>query len=242
MPDVYQIAGYGGVVFYIGSYGCLQMGLVRGSSYTYAILNMIAAALVLVSLMRDWNMFSAVIQIAWISLSVAGIVRVWLLTHMLRFSDEERALIDTRFANMRKIDAKKLLRAGAWVDGHPGDALTCQGRAVTQLSYIATGGVDIDVGGQVIAQVGAGEFIGEMACMDSGPASASVRLNQPTRYFAVTSEALRGLVRRNSDVRAHLDLAFSGNTRSKLVATNTLLEQSIKARNVVPAHDEAFPK
>jgi hypothetical protein len=59
--DYYQIAGYGGVVFYLSSYGLLQMGVLRVNSYTYAALNMLAAALVLVSLFRNWNLFSAII-------------------------------------------------------------------------------------------------------------------------------------------------------------------------------------
>jgi len=235
--DYYQIAGYGGVAFYLGSYALLQMGVVRGSSYTYAALNLLAAAFVLVSLFRSWNLFSAIIQISWITLSVIGIGRVWVLTNMLRFSDEEKELLDTRFPTLRPIDAKKLLDTGAWHDGKTGDALTEQGQPVVALSYLAAGGVDILVGGQVIAQVGPGQFIGEMACMTSGSASASVRLNQPTRYFSAPSEALRRLVKRNPDIAPHLDLAFSGNIRSKLVATNSVLEKTMKAREPVAAAD-----
>ena len=65
MIDYYQVAGYGGVAFYLGSYGLLQLGVLRGNSYTYAALNLLAAALVLVSLFRNWNLFSAIIQISW---------------------------------------------------------------------------------------------------------------------------------------------------------------------------------
>ena len=228
MIDYYQVAGYGGVAFYLGSYGLLQLGVLRGNSYTYAALNLLAAALVLVSLFRNWNLFSAIIQISWITLSVIGIARVWVLSNMLRFSDEERELLKTRFPALRPIEAKKLMDAGSWHDGQAGEALTRQGAPVEALTYLAAGGVDIDVGGQIIAQ---------MACMTSGPASASVRLNQPTRYFRVPSEALRRLVRRNPDIAPHLDLAFSGNIRSKLMATNTVLEKAMKARDTVPARD-----
>ncbi|MFL4470480.1 Crp/Fnr family transcriptional regulator [Tateyamaria armeniaca] len=237
MLDYYQIAGYGGVFFYLGSYGLLQLGVLKGNSYTYAALNMLAAGLVLVSLFRNWNLFSAIIQISWITLSIMGIARVWVLTNMLRFSDEEKTLLASHFPALRAIEAKKLMDAGAWYDGDVGDALTEQGAPVDALSYLASGGVDIDVGGQIIAQVGPGQFIGEMACMSSGPASASVRLNQPTRYFSAPSEALRRLVRRNPDIAPHLDLAFSGNIRSKLMATNTVLERTMKAREAVPARD-----
>jgi len=235
--DYYQVAGYGGVFFYLGSYGLLQFGVLKGNSYTYAALNLLAAGLVLVSLFRNWNLFSAIIQISWITLSVVGIARVWVLTNMLRFSDEEKALLASHFPALRPMEARKLMDAGAWHHGDIGDELTRQGAPVDALAYLATGGADIDVGGQIIAQVGPGQFIGEMACMNSGPASASVRLNQPTRYFSASSDALRRLVRRNPDIAPHLDLAFSGNIRSKLMATNTVLEKAMKARDTVPAPD-----
>ncbi|WP_299724408.1 cyclic nucleotide-binding domain-containing protein [uncultured Tateyamaria sp.] len=237
MIDYYLVAGYGGVAFYLGSYGLLQLGVLKGNSYTYAAMNLMAAALVLVSLFRNWNLFSAIIQISWITLSVVGIARVWVMSNMLRFSDEEQELLKTRFPALRAIEAKKLMDAGTWHNGDAGDALTQQGEPVEALTYLAEGGVDIDVGGQIIAQVGPGQFIGEMACMTSGPASASVRLNQPTRFFSAPSDALRRLVRRNPDIAPHLDLAFSGNIRSKLMATNTVLEQTMKARETVPAPD-----
>lgn len=237
MLDYYQIAGYGGVAFYLSSYALLQLGVLKGNSYAYAALNLFAASLVLVSLFRNWNLFSAIIQVSWITLSIVGIARVWLVTNMLRFTDEEKALLANRFPTLRAIDAKKLLDAGDWIDGQIGDVLTEQGTPVQALAYLTDGGVDVDVGGKIIAQVGPGQFIGEMACMTSGPASASVRLNQPTRYFRASSDALRRLVKRNPDIAPHLDLAFSGNIRSKLMATNTVLEQTMKAADPVPAAD-----
>ncbi len=242
MIDYYQLAGYGGVAFYLGSYALLQMGVLKGSSYTYAMLNLLAASFVLVSLLRSWNLFSAIIQISWITLSVVGIARVWVLTNMLRFTEEEKSFIAAHFPVLRPIDAKKLLETGTWLDGKKGHQLTRQGEPVTALSYLASGGVDIVVGDQTIAQVGPGQFIGEMACMTSGAASATVRLNQPTRYFSVPSEALRRLVKRRPDIAPHLDLAFSGNIRSKLMATNTVLEQAMKDRGTTPATDQSFPK
>ncbi|MEL7091908.1 MAG: cyclic nucleotide-binding domain-containing protein [Pseudomonadota bacterium] len=232
--DSYQIAGFAGVAFYLGAYGALQFGLVRGNGYPYALLNLAAAALVLVSLFASWNLFSAIIQISWITLSVIGILRVWVLTQGLRFSAEEQDLLDAHFPTLRKIDARTIFRAGVWRDAQPGEALTEQTMPVTRLSYIHAGGVDIEVGDHKIADVGPGGFIGEMGCMASAPASATVRVNQPTRIFSVSSDALRRLVKRNPDLRPHLELAFSGNTRAKLMATNAKLEQSLRARAPVP--------
>ncbi|WP_299688323.1 cyclic nucleotide-binding domain-containing protein [uncultured Tateyamaria sp.] len=233
MIDLYQLAGFVGVAFYLGAYGLLQLGVIRGNDYPYALMNLAAASLVLVSLLTSWNLFSAIIQISWITLSVLGMGRVWLMTRGLRFSGEEQTLLDAHFPTLRRYDARKVLGAGTWTNRAPGDTLTEQGVPVMQLCYIHRGGADIEIGGQVIAQVGAGGFIGEMGCMTSAPASATVRVNAPTRIFVLSSVALRRLVKRNPDLSPHLEFAFSGNTRAKLMATNALLQQSLSARQSV---------
>ncbi|MEO0938703.1 MAG: cyclic nucleotide-binding domain-containing protein [Pseudomonadota bacterium] len=229
MIDLYQLAGFVGVAFYLGSYALLQLGLVKGNGYPYALMNLFGASLVLVSLVTGWNLFSAIIQISWITLSLVGIVRVFLLTRGLRFSEEEQALLDAHFPTIRRIDARTLMRAGTWVDLDPGAELTVQGMVVEQLSYLAWGGVNIEVDGKAIADVGAGGFIGEMGVMQGAPASATVRVSRPARCFVITGAALRRLVRRNPDMHAHLELAFSGNTKAKLMATNALLRDRVAA-------------
>ena len=228
---LHEIAGAIGVALYLCSYAALQAGWIRGNGYLYAGLNMAAAGLVLVSLAANWNLSAAVIQISWITISVVGITRVWLLTRALRFTPEEEGLIASRFATMRRIDARRLLDRGVWHDGAAGTGLTGEGEPVTHLVWLADGGADVIVGGQKITEIGGGEFIGELASLHRGPASATVVLNRPTRYFAIPSEAMQALIRNNPDLRAQLEFAFAGNIRSKLIATNARLEAVLKARD-----------
>lgn len=72
---LYDWAGYFGVAFYLISYTCLQLGLIRGSGYAYALMNLTAASLVLVSLTVKFNLASSIIQIMWIVISAFGIAR-----------------------------------------------------------------------------------------------------------------------------------------------------------------------
>ncbi|MEL7099737.1 MAG: cyclic nucleotide-binding domain-containing protein [Pseudomonadota bacterium] len=229
MIDWYQFAGYIGVGFYLGSYALLQLGIVRGNGYPYALMNLAAATFVLISLVTGWNLFSAIIQISWITLSVVGIVRVFLLTRGLRFTEEEQMLLDAHFPTMRRIDARTLMHAGTWLDLEAGTKLTEQGSPVDRLIYLAWGGVDIAVDGSVIADVGPGGFIGEMGVMQNAPASATVAVKRPARCFAVQGDTLRRLVKRNPDIGAHLELAFSRNTKASLKATNALLRARVVA-------------
>ena len=75
----YELAGFAGVAFYILAYALLQFGLLKGSGYVYTALNLAAAILVLVSLTAHFNLYSAMIQIFWITLSVIGLARLWSL-------------------------------------------------------------------------------------------------------------------------------------------------------------------
>lgn len=227
---LHEVAGAIGVALYLGSYAALQAGWIRGNGYLYAGLNMTAASLVLVSLAANWNLSAAIIQISWITISVVGISRVWLLTRALRFTPEEEALVRTRLATMRRIDARRLLDRGQWREGDAGTVLTTEGAPVGQLAWIALGGADVIVAGRRIIEVGAGEFIGELASLDKGPASATVVLNTPTRYFTIASEAMQALIRNNPDLRAQLEFALAGNIRSKLIATNARLQTVIGTR------------
>ncbi|WP_106607989.1 cyclic nucleotide-binding domain-containing protein [Shimia abyssi] len=90
--------------------------------------------------------------------------------------------------------------------------------------------MNIVVGGNVIAELGSGEFIGEMACLAKGPASATVEINQPSRYFSISSDALNGLIRKNAEIEAHLEAAFAHAVRAKLVATNARLQAALQGR------------
>ena len=73
--SILDVAGIAGVGFYLGSYTALQLGMLRGDGYAYAILNAAAAALVLLSLKEAFNLSSAVIQVSWIVISLVGITR-----------------------------------------------------------------------------------------------------------------------------------------------------------------------
>lgn len=78
--DVYAVFGFLGIAFYLGSYAALQLGYLNGQGGLYAVLNLIAASSVLISLTAAFNLSSAVIQIFWIFISIIGLIRIYLLT------------------------------------------------------------------------------------------------------------------------------------------------------------------
>lgn len=76
----------------------------------------------------------------------------------------------------------RTLRAGAslFIAGEPGDSMVVVAKGRMAI-LSAVGGVE-----QVIAEIAAGEFVGEMACVDPAPRSATVRAVDEVVVFELT--------------------------------------------------------
>lgn len=222
MGDVtfYGIAGLLGVVIYLGAYGALQLGLLRGGSLAYTLLNMVAAASILFSLLENWNLFSAVIQGFWILISFVGIARhVWLRTR-LRFSPEEEAFLAANLPTLAPVDAHRITRIGRWEDRPPGAHLAREGTPVGALIFLARGRAEVTVGGHAIATLAPGALIGEMTVMHGGPATADVRLLTPARVLVLPRDRLMAEIRASPDIGLAVGHALQGEVQRKLQAMN----------------------
>lgn len=89
--DIYTVIGLAGVAGYVASYGLLQLGYLDGNGVTYSVANVVAAALVLVSLTNDFNLASAVTQVIWIAIGTGGL--------MLRLLNRRATIYDDTFVS-----------------------------------------------------------------------------------------------------------------------------------------------
>ena len=226
--DVFHWVGYLGVAFYLGAYALLQTGVIRGNGYPYAILNLLAASFVLVGLMVAFNLSSAIIQVSWILISIVGLLRMFFLDRMARLNDEESAFIAKIFPDLPKTTARKFLDHGIWLDAEPGITITRENEPVTHLTYLADGTAGVFSASQRIGMV-VGGLIGEMNVMQKGPASATVKTEEPSRIFMISSESLAELAMNDVEFRRAVELGMSRETRSKLVAANRKLTQQTAA-------------
>ncbi len=69
----YEIIGVIGFFVYILAFGSVQFGLLDGNSTSYSLCNILAASLVAVSLIQDFNLASALIQGSWIVIGLIGL-------------------------------------------------------------------------------------------------------------------------------------------------------------------------
>lgn len=71
----YDWVGIAGTLMILGAFFLLQAGRISGTGLTYQLLNLFGAGGVLVSLMGQFNISVFVLEIAWMAISVFGIVR-----------------------------------------------------------------------------------------------------------------------------------------------------------------------
>jgi hypothetical protein len=71
---IFELIGVVGFLAYALAFGSVQLGLLDGNSTAYSLGNVLAASLVAISLIAEFNLASALIQFSWISIGLTGLV------------------------------------------------------------------------------------------------------------------------------------------------------------------------
>src|SRR5699024_878649 len=148
----------------------------------------------------------------WISVSIVGLVRIFLLTHAIRFSAQETELLERKLPTLSTISARRFLNLGRWIYGDAGHVLLREGVHYVVLVYLATGSAQAYVQRRLVGTVERGNFIGEMTVLHDTPATATVTLAENARYFRVEADKLQRLGGRDLDFRLQLDSALNQDT------------------------------
>lgn len=73
---IFDTIGIGGVLLILAAYFLIQTGKLSAEALPYPVLNLVGAVLILVSLTHTFNLASFIIELAWIAISVFGIVKI----------------------------------------------------------------------------------------------------------------------------------------------------------------------
>jgi hypothetical protein len=71
----YDIVGLAGTLAILAAFALLQAGRLAGDSLVYQVLNLFGAAGILVSLLGSFNLSVFLLELAWVAVSLYGIVR-----------------------------------------------------------------------------------------------------------------------------------------------------------------------
>ncbi|MBJ3764295.1 cyclic nucleotide-binding domain-containing protein [Maribius pontilimi] len=208
-----------GAVIYISAYGLMQMGFLRGQSYAYASLVLVAASCVAISAVAPPNPAVFFMQVFYIAISVLGISRIAVNAMMLRSTPEERAFIKAHLPDLRPEHVRPLLKLGTWRDIGADEVLTREGERVPQFYYLARGTARVVMGGK---QVGTCDdcLIGELTLLTGLPATATVITNEPCRVLAFDARRLQALLRKRSEIKLAVIAGFADATKTLLMRRN----------------------
>jgi CRP-like cAMP-binding protein len=98
------------------------------------------------------------------------------------------------FAGWTNDELAHIDRVAEWVDYQPLEHLIKQGTTGYEFIVILSGEVDVVIDGHVIATLGPGDHVGEMALLDGSPRTASVIAKSSVKALLVASREFRALV------------------------------------------------
>jgi hypothetical protein len=143
----------------------------------------------------------------------------WLIHYRfsLRLPEAEAASLRQAFAGLDDAQIGRLLKAGAWRDLQPGDHLTEQDEKVPELYFLCSGRMEVLLGGRLIAHLSAGNFIGEVAFITGGPASATVIASEGCRVVAFDKPRLGAICAGDEQVGATIFRLLGDDLARKMV-------------------------
>lgn len=215
-PDYMGLIGF---VCYISAYFLLQIGLLRSSGYTYSVMNLAAAGSILVSLNRDFNPYSASIEITWCVISIIGIARVFYVQNFVRFSPAEARALAILAPSLSKNKARKLLKIATRTSIPEGTLLASEGEKVSNLTLILDGHCSVMKRNAEVAILRAGAIVGEMTYATGAPATATVVAKEVCDAYVLSADRLRALLATDPHIALELELASAAVMRQRLKET-----------------------
>lgn len=73
--DIYQFIGFVGMLFIVYAYLLLQIKKYTITSFSYQVLNLVGAILLLISLFVHFNLGSFIIEVFWIIITLYGMYK-----------------------------------------------------------------------------------------------------------------------------------------------------------------------
>lgn len=124
------------------------------------------------------------------------------------------------FAGLSKLQISRLAHVGEWRTIEKGTILTREGAPVTELFYLAGGDYSVEKAGEVVARLGRGSFVGEMAFLSGAPASATVIAASDGRALTFKAAQLHKAAENDETTASALHLMLGRDLAAKLRSMN----------------------
>lgn len=159
-------------------------------------------------------------DLVFIAINLFHLLRLTRERLRVRLAADDRDLLRTMFEGLDDAQIGMLLKSASWHKAETGECLTIEGEPVPALMLIAEGQVSVAVGDTVIAQMGPGSFIGEMAFLSGGVASATVTATHPLRVMKIEQGRLKTLLVVDNQIASVLHRLLGADLAQKLRTRN----------------------
>jgi CRP/FNR family transcriptional regulator, cyclic AMP receptor protein len=117
------------------------------------------------------------------------------------------------FGACSKKDLTAVARASDEIDVPAGKVLVEEGRFGHEFFLILDGQAEVTRGGRRLATLGPGQYFGELALLDKGPRSATVRASAPSTVLVIGHQELTTLLDSVPGLARKLLVAMAGRLR-----------------------------
>lgn len=138
---------------------------------------------------------------------------------------EDDARLFAAFGTLTPGEFRSLMRLAVWRHAGAQQILTREGAPLDQLYYVLDGAIGLSKKGRSFP-IGSGTFIGEIAFLRAGPASATVTIEPGARYVEWKADALRVLLARNPALRSAVVGLFNADMALKVATAGDRIAAS----------------
>src|SRR3954453_814053 len=112
------------------------------------------------------------------------------------------------FAGLSKHERREVAHVSDWVDVREGKRLMGEGALAYEFFAIERGSCEVTVAGERVAELGPGDFLGEMGAVSHARRSATVTATSPMTVIVMTARDLRHIEHEMPAVHARRQTAI----------------------------------
>ncbi len=137
----------------------------------------------------------------------------------VELTEDQHFLYQLVFHRISAREFLKLLEFARWEDAAIGQFLVRKGEKMDRMMVIHSGIASIRSGERTVAELGPGQFVGEMSFITGDPTSADVVAQKTLRYVSWPKDSLRCLLEERPQLKVALQDAIGADLVCKLKAS-----------------------
>ena len=135
----------------------------------------------------------------------------------VHMNPKDKELYETLFKELTPVEYLKITKIAEWHKYTAGEVLIKHSALVTDLILIYNGTVEVEVDGNIVAELKDGQFVGEMSFLTEKPATANCIVKHDCECIVWKQPEFKELLKRNPSLYFPIQSLLSAQVSSNLV-------------------------